>query len=95
MNRTRRTGNGARARPKPIRRFMRDANLPVTDTLTPAALKAMRAVARQAGAASAPKATLPPDALHRAAKAGNLKGLEAALAAGVDVNARDDKGWRR
>ena len=35
----------------------------------------------------------PTDALHRAAKAGNLKGLEAALAAGADVNARDAKGW--
>ena len=77
------------------RAFVRDANLPVTDTLTPAALKAMRASARQAGAASTPKpkTALPPDALHRAAKAGNLKGLEAALAAGADVNARDEKGW--
>ena len=75
--------------------FVRDANLPVTDTLTPAALKAMRARARQAGAVSTPepKAALPPDALHRAAKAGNLKGLEAALAAGADVSARDDRGW--
>ena len=75
--------------------FVRDANLPVTDTLTPAALKTMRAMARQAGAVSTPepKAALPPDALHRAAKAGNLKGLEAALDAGMDVNARDDKGW--
>ena len=73
--------------------FVRDANLPVTDTLTPAALKTMRAMARQAGAVSTPKAALPPDALHRAAKAGNLKGLEAALAGGADVNARDDKGW--
>ena len=75
--------------------FVRDANLPVTDILTPAALKAMRARARQAGAVSTPepKAVLPPDALHRAAKAGNLKGLEAALASGADVNARDDKGW--
>ena len=75
--------------------FVRDANLPKTDTLTPAALKTMRAMARQAGATSAPKpkATLPPDTLHRAAKAGNLKGLEAALAAGAEVNARDDKGW--
>ena len=75
--------------------FVRDANLPVTDTLTPAALKAMRAMARQAGAGSAPKpkASLPPNALHQAAKAGNLKGLEEALAAGADVNARDDKGW--
>ena len=75
--------------------FVRDANLPKTATLTPSALKTMRAMARQAGATSAPKpkAALPPDALHRAAKAGNLKGLEAALASGADVNARDDKGW--
>ncbi len=75
--------------------FVRDANLPMTDTLTPATLQAMRALVRQAGAESTskPKATLPPDALHRAAKAGNLKGLEAALAAGADVNARDAKGW--
>ena len=74
--------------------FVRDANLSKTDTLTPSALKTMRAMARQAGATSAPKpkAALPPDALHRAAKAGNLKGLEAALASGADVNARDDKG---
>ncbi len=77
------------------RAFVRDANLPVTETLTPASLKAMRTKARQAGAVSTPtaKALLPPDALHRTAKAGNLKGLEAALAAGADVNARDDKGW--
>ena len=75
--------------------FVRDANLPITDTLTPAALKAMRARARQAGAVTTPKPkpTQPPDALHRAAKAGNLKGLEAALAAGANVNARDDNGW--
>ena len=75
--------------------FVRDANLPKTDTLTPFALKTMRARARQAGATSAPqpKAALPPEALHRAAKAGNLKGLEAALAGGAEVNARDDKGW--
>ena len=75
--------------------FVRDANLPKTDTLTPTGLKAMRAKARQAGAVTTPKPkpTQPPDALHQAAKAGNLKGLEAALAAGMDVNARDDKGW--
>ena len=77
--------------------FVRDSNLPKTDTLTPAALKAMRAKAlnKRWGSIHAPqpKATLPPDALHRAAKAGNLKGLEAALAAGADANARDDKGW--
>ena len=54
--------------------FVRDANLPMTDTLTPAALKVMRAKARQAGAASTPKPkALAPDALHQAAKAGNLE----------------------
>ena len=80
---------------KAYQAFVRDANLPVTDTLTPAALKTMRAMARQAGAVSTPKpkATLPPEVLHQAAKTGNLKGLEAALAGGADVNARDDKGW--
>ena len=40
--------------------FVRDANLPKTDTLTPSALKTMRAMARQAGATSAPK----PKATH-------------------------------
>ena len=87
------------------RAFVRDANLPVTDTLTPAVLKAMRAMARQAGVASAPKATLPPDALHRAAKAGNLKGAgsgfgcrggrERARRQGVDgVDVRGGQGLR-
>ena len=78
---------------KAYQAFVRDANLPKTDALTPAGLKAMRAMARQAASAPKPKAELPPEALHRAAKAGNLNGLEAALAAGADVNARDDKGW--
>ena len=36
--------------------FVRDANLPMTDTLTPSALKAMRAMARQAGARIRPQA---------------------------------------
>lgn len=73
--------------------FVRDANLPVTETLTPAALQALRAMVRKSDAESASKATLPPEALHVAAKAGNLNGLETALDAGADVNARDDKGW--
>ena len=75
--------------------FVRDANLPVTETLTPAALQAMRDMARMSGAESAPKAALSPEALHRAAKAGNLKGLEAALAAGADVNGRRRQGLDR
>ncbi len=34
-----------------------------------------------------------PDALHRAAQAGDIDLLKAALAAGMDVNARDGQGW--
>ena len=34
-----------------------------------------------------------PDALHRAAKDGDIEGLERELAAGADVDARDGKGW--
>ena len=50
---------------------------------------------RASSGASAPRAPvgLPPDALHRAAQAGDIAGLEAALAAGVDVDARDGRGW--
>ena len=38
-------------------------------------------------------ARLRPDALHRAAKAGDIEGMKTALAAGADVNARDGRGW--
>ena len=34
-----------------------------------------------------------PDALHRAADAGDIEGLQEALEAGADVNARDGQGW--
>ena len=34
-----------------------------------------------------------PDALHRAAQAGDIEGLKAALEARVDINARDGRGW--
>ena len=91
----RRTGQAYRA-------FLRDAGLPDAQRLTPEALQSMRAVAQRAGVtpgsattggpAPAP-AALPPDALHRAAQAGDVAGLQAALAAGADVNARDGRGW--
>ena len=42
---------------------------------------------------SAAPAALPPEALHRAAQAGDVVGLEAALSAGVDMDARDGRGW--
>ena len=94
--------------------FLRDAGLPAAGTLTPDALRAMRAVAGRgdAGAvtgpgktavadavqapaeASAPRpAPVRPDALHRAAQAGDIEGLTAALEADVDIDARDGRGW--
>ena len=85
--------------------FLRHAGLPPSGRLTPDGIRALRAVARRqrvgtekrsAGQAEPrqPVATAPrPDALHRAAKAGDVDGLNAALKAGVDVNARDRWGW--
>ena len=66
---------------------------------------AAKAPAVQSGAADAatreeprqPEASRPasvrPDAAPRAANAGDIEGLKAALAAGADVNARDSRGW--
>ena len=97
----RRTGQAYRA-------FLRDAGLPDAERLTPEALRALRAIAQSAGvtpgsagsvsaqpsaSASPAPAVLPPDALHRAAQAGDVAGLRAALAAGADVDARDGRGW--
>ena len=80
------------------REFLRDKALPAGETLTPAVLKTLRALAKfgggPGGEAARPSAkAASPDALHRAAKVGNLEGLNAALAAGADVNARDGRGW--
>ena len=90
------------------RAFLDDAGLPAGDALTPEALRALRAAAKRGGAstksagaagsaatrsAAAPsRPAVRPDALHRAAQAGDVDGLKAALAAGADVNARDGKG---
>ena len=85
--------------------FLRDAGLPSSDVLTPEGIRALRAVAkRQRGEAEKqsaqpaqprrPVALAPrPGALHRAANAGDVDGLNAALKAGVNVNARDGRGW--
>ena len=96
------------------RAFLRDAGLPDAETLTPEALRALRAIAQRnageqeagsettdpaaAGRASAPTtvprpAAMPPDALHRAAHAGDIEGLKTALVAGVDMDGRDGRGW--
>ena len=88
--------------------FLRDAGLPPGDTLTPEGLQAMRTLAKRQRAgtsveateraepqqrAAKPRIRLRPDALHRAARAGDIDGLTAALKAGADVNARDRRGW--
>ena len=80
------------------RKFLRDKALPAGETLTPAVLETLRALAKfgsgPGGGAARPSAKATrPATLHRAAKAGNLEGLNAALAAGADVNARDGQGW--
>ena len=76
-------------------KFLRAAGLPAAETLTPETLKTLRTMAKQwgVGPGRSPAKKAGPDALHRAAKAGNLDGLKAALAAGADVNARDGRGW--
>ena len=85
--------------------FLRDAGLPPSDVLTPDGIRALRAVAkRQRGEAEKqsaqpaqprrPVAPAPrPGALRRAANAGDIDSLNAALKAGADVNARDGRGW--
>ena len=81
------------------RKFLRDKDLPAGETLTPAVLETLRALARFGGGGPGGEAARPsakatgPAALHRAAKAGNLEGLNVALAAGADVNARDGRSW--
>ena len=47
------------------------------------------------GAVQTPSQTraVRPDALHRAAKAGDINGLKETIAAGADLNARDGRGW--
>ena len=93
----RRTGQAYRA-------FLRDAGLPGAERLTPEALRTMRAMAKRAGvvagASAQPSASVAPapaahrpDALHWAAHAGDVAGLQAALAGGADVDARDGRSW--
>ena len=80
------------------RTFLRDSNQPVAEMLTIEALRAMRSVAaaRPGGGgqpAASRQAKPAPDILHRAAQAGDIEVLKAALAAGVDVDTRDGQGW--
>ena len=76
-------------------KFLGDAGLAVVDVLTPDVLREMRRTAQRwaAEAAAAEAERTPPDTAPRAAAAGDLDGLQAALAAGADANARDANGW--
>ena len=74
--------------------FLRDANQAKTETLTPEGLRAMRAIAKRRGIdEKRSEKPLAEDAVVRAVKAGDVDGLAKAIAAGADVDARDDKGW--
>ena len=84
------------------RKFLDDADLPAAQALTPEALRTMRRVAARRGVTPAPSPAQPTatgttlasaDALHRAAKAGDIARLGALLSAWGKVNARDDRGW--
>ena len=78
--------------------FLRDVGMQPSDVLTPAALRAMRRMARgrQPAAVARPKPAgpaMPAGGLHRAVKTGNLDGLKAALKGKADVDALDARGW--
>lgn len=78
-------------------KFLRDAGLPAGNKLTPEAMRAMRAAAKDRRPAPAvkapPRPKVRPDALHRAVLAGDADRIKAALKAGANVNARDSQGW--
>ena len=79
---------------KAYRAFLRDAGRPASDALTPEDLRALRAAAEGAGGAPPPpEARIRTDAAALAASRGDIDGLKAALAAGADPDARDDRGW--
>ena len=79
--------------------FLRIAGLPVSERLTPEALRTLRTIAArqdrepEAAAAAPSPPALPRDTVHRKVQAGDIDGLEAALRAGAEVNVRDQRGW--
>ena len=74
------------------RNFLRDAGMQPSDLLTSDTLRTMRRTARDRGV-KARKASMSREALHRAARSGDIDGLKAVLATRPDVNARDGRGW--
>ena len=81
------------------RAFLKDKSMAASDLLTVDGLRALRkasnaqTTANARGAAPKSPTTRAPGTAHRAAMAGDIDGLKAALAAGADANARDKRGW--
>ena len=80
--------------------FLRDEGQPARQTLTPSALRAMRAIAKRRGISVSENSPNAPasgislsDALIQAVKAGNIQGVDKALSAGADPNHRDNRSW--
>ena len=74
--------------------FLQDTGMPASETLGMTALLAMRDIAKAQGIdETSLGAAVISDALHQAAKAGDVTGLNNALDAGADVNRLDGKGW--
>ena len=68
--------------------------MPTSETLGMATLLVMRDIAKAQGIdETSLRAAMTPEALHQAAKAGDVTTLKAALDAGADVNRLDGKGW--
>ena len=74
--------------------FLIDANQPPSEVLTPAGLRAMRSITkRRVGDGRQTGRPVRRDAVALVAKAGEVDGLQKALAAGADVDASDARGW--
>ncbi len=74
---------------KAYRAFLGKAGMTPGDVLSPAGLRALRRAAKDMAAVAHSTG----DRLHRAAQAGDIDGLKAALKSGADANARDQRGW--
>ena len=90
------------------RSFLRDVGRPESDMLEPEALRAMREIVKRRGGMASVREEAPrrvpesrasrpvrvrPDALHRATQSGDMDGLKAALAGGLEVDGRDRQSW--
>ena len=80
-------------------RFLGDTGLPLAETLTPEALRTLRNLEGGGERQPSPSSqvagstvTVPRDALGRAAALADINGLQTAIEAGADLDARDNRG---